>query len=143
MVHRNGHGPPAGSDPWAGGAVRPHPSEVGREDGNVRAAARFALAVAVGAVAFLVVAALWASTCGGAAGLDTAACGPVQRTLLALGSPVVLLIGGLWAFGRTYQTWRRNETWWGWQGAGWFLFSMMMLVLVMGLPAIAGPAILG
>jgi hypothetical protein len=34
---------------------------------------------------------------------DTVACGPVQRTLLAIGAPVILFIGGLWSFLRTYQ----------------------------------------
>lgn len=138
MVHWIGH-----RQDTRAAVVRPHPSEVGREDKHVRDAVRFALLVAVSAATFLVVAALWVSTCHGTAGLDTAACGPVQRTLLGLGAPLVLLFGGLWAFGRTYQTWRRNETWWGWQGAGWFLLSLMMLTLTMGLPAIAGPALLG
>jgi hypothetical protein len=123
--------------------VRPHPSDVGRDDRNVRDAARFAVLAAVGALAFLVVAALWVSTCHGTAGLDTVACGPVQRTLLSLGAPVILLFAGLWAFRRTYQTWRRNETWWGWQGAGWLLLTLMLLTLTMSMPAIAGPGLLG
>lgn len=123
--------------------VHAHPSEAGRDDSHVREAARFAVLVAVLAMLFLVVASLWVSTCDGTAGLDTAACGPVQRTLLGLGSPTALLIGGVWAFVRTYQVWRRNQTWWGWQGAGWFLLSAMMLVLTTSLPAIAGPSILG
>ena len=62
--------------------------------------------VVVGAlsVGFLVTAALWVSTCNGATA-DTAACGVPQRTMLAIGAPVILLIGGLRAFVRTYQTW--------------------------------------
>ena len=56
---------------------------------------------------------------------DTMACGAPQRALLAVGAPVILLIGGLRAFFRTYQTWRRQETWWAWQGAGWFLLTLM------------------
>ena len=67
----------------------------------------------------------------------------MQRTLLALGAPVILLIGGLWAFVRTYQLWRERGTWWAWQGAGWFLLILMLLALTMGLPIIAGPAIGG
>jgi hypothetical protein len=67
----------------------------------------------------------------------------VHRTLLALGAPVILFIGGLWAFVRTYQLWWERGTWWAWQGAGWFLLILMLLALTMGLPIIAGPAIGG
>ncbi len=116
---------------------------LGHEDDNVRAAIRFAVITAVVAVGFLVTAALWVSTCSGATDIDTAACGPVQRTLLALGSPIILLIGGIWAFVRTYRVWREEGTWWAWQGAGWFLFTLMLLVLTMGLVPLAGPALGG
>ena len=53
------------------------------------------------------------------------------------------MIGGLRAFVRTYQTWRKHETWWAWQGAGWFLMTLMLLVLTMSMPALAGPAVFG
>jgi hypothetical protein len=104
---------------------------------DVRHAVRFSVGVAVGAVAFLVFAALWVSTCGGATA-DTVACGTAQRTLLALGAPAILLVGGVWAFVRTYQVWRQGGTWWPWQGAGWFLLIAMLLMLTMSLPPIAG-----
>ena len=117
--------------------------ELGREDDNVRAAIRFALLTAVAAIAFLVVAALWVSTCDGPTAIDTAACGTVERTLLALGSPMILLIGGLWAFVRTYRVWRDHGIWWAWQGAGWFLFTLMLVVLTMALPTLAGPVLGG
>lgn len=107
------------------------------DDAHVREAIRFGLGVAVLAAAFLVVAVVWVSTCDGST-VDTAACGTPQRMLLALGAPVILLIGGLRAFFRTYQTWKRQETWWAWQGAGWFLMTLMLLVLTMSLPALAG-----
>jgi hypothetical protein len=113
-----------------------------RNDDAVREAVRFGLVVAVLGVAFLVVAAAWVSTCDGATA-DTAACGVPQRALLSVGAPVILLIGGLRAFVRTFQTWRNNGTWWPWQGAGWFLFTLMLLVLTMSMPALAGPALLG
>jgi hypothetical protein len=117
-------------------------NDVRHDDANVREAVRFGLVVAVLAVGFLVTAALWVSTCGGATA-DTAACGVPQRALLAIGAPAILLIGGLRAFLRTYQTWRNREPWWAWQGAGWFLFTMMLLVLTMSMPALAGPALFG
>jgi hypothetical protein len=119
-----------------------NPNDFRQNDINVRAAVRFAVVVAVLALGFLVIAALWVSTCDGATA-DTAACGVLQRTLLAVGAPVILLIGGLRAFVRTYQTWRNHETWWAWQGAGWFLFTLMLLVLTMSTPALAGPAMFG
>ena len=119
-----------------------NPNDLRHDDANVREAVRFGLVVAVLGVAFLVVAAVWISTCDGATA-DTVACGAPQRTLLALGAPVILLIGGLRAFVRTYQTWKRHETLWAWQGAGWFLMTLMLLVLTMSLPTLAGPALGG
>ncbi|MCW2685580.1 MAG: hypothetical protein JWR37_470 [Mycobacterium sp.] len=119
-----------------------NPHDLRHDDAEVRGAVRFGLLVAVGAVLFVVVAAVWVSTCHGATA-DTVACGAPQRTLLALGAPIILLIGGLRAFVRTYQVWRQHGTWWAWQGAGWFLFTLMLLVLTMSLPALAGPALGG
>jgi hypothetical protein len=113
---------------------------LGREDGDVRAAVRFAVLGSVAGIGFLVVAAIWISTCG-AGDVDTAACGVAQRTLLGLGSPAILLGSAIWAFVRTYRVWREERTWWGWQGAGWFLLTLMMLTLTMGFPTLAGTAI--
>lgn len=110
------------------------------DDAEVRAAARFALTVAVAGVGFLVVAAVLVGACHGATA-DSAACGPPQRLALALGAPVILMVGGLRAFLRTYQTWKQHQTWWAWQGAGWFLMLLMLLTLTMGLPAMAGPVL--
>lgn len=116
----------------------PRRDEPGREDGEVHAAARFALLTAIAGTAFVAVAAFSVSNCDEAAAADTAACGALQRALLGGGGPLILLIGGIWAFGRTYRNWRRRETWWAWQGAGWFLMTLMLIALVMGLPPIAG-----
>ena len=118
------------------------PERVRQDDANVRDAVRFGAIVAAVGIAFLVTAAVWVSTCTGATA-DTVACGVPQRTLLAIGAPVILLIGGLRAFVRTYQTWRKHETWWAWQGVGWFLLTMMLLVLTMSMPPLAGPAVFG
>ena len=123
-------------------SVYHNPNDLKQDDANVRAAVRFGLVVGVLGVAFLVVAAVWVSTCDGATA-DTVACGAPQRALLSLGAPLILLIGGLRAFVRTYQTWRKHETWWAWQGAGWFLLTLMLLVLTMSMPVIAGPAVFG
>lgn len=114
----------------------PNPNDL-RHDGSVRDAVRFAAMVAILGVAFLLVAAGWVSTCSGST-VDTVACGTPQRTLLALGAPVILLVGGVWAFVRTYRAWRNEETWWAWQGAGWFLLTSMLFVLVTSLPPLIG-----
>jgi hypothetical protein len=116
---------------------------LGREDREVHAAIRFAVLAAVAGLAFVVVAAVWASTCTGAMAIDTVACGAPQRTILAFGAPVILLAAGCWAFVRTYRIWRDYGTWWAWQGAGWFLLMLMLVTLTMGAPIIAGPALAG
>lgn len=120
--------------------ARPHGDRLGQLDGDVRAAVRFGLLATVAAVCFFVVAALWLSTCP-KTGVDTAACSTPQRTVLALGAPLILLGGGLWAFLRTYRVWRVEGTWWGWHGTGWFLLTLMIVTLSMGVPAIAGPGL--
>jgi hypothetical protein len=122
--------------------VQQNLNDVPHDDAHVREAVRFGLVVAVLGVAFLVVAAAWVSTCDGAT-VDTAACGVPQRAILAIGAPAILLLGGLRAFVRTYQAWRNGETWWPWQGAGWFLFTLMLVALTMSMPALAGPALFG
>ena len=111
---------------------------LGQEDGEVHAAVRFTVLAAVAAIGFLVLAALWVSTCPGT-GVDTAACGAPQRTLLAFGGPLIALAGGLWAFLRTYRVWKAQGTWWAWQGAGWFLLTLMVVMVAMGVAPIAGP----
>ncbi|WP_204803997.1 hypothetical protein [Mycobacterium riyadhense] len=113
---------------------------LGREDSEVRAAIRFAVLAMIAGVGFVILAALWVSTCPGAS-VDTVACGPPQRTVLALGGPLILLIAGLWAFLRTYRVWRDGGTWWGWHGAGWFLLTLMMLTTAMGVAPIASPTL--
>ncbi|WP_030166224.1 MULTISPECIES: hypothetical protein [Actinomycetes] len=47
----------------------------------------------------------------------------------AVGTPAILLLGGLGAFFQTYRVWKRRGGWPVWQGAGWFLFVLMLLTL--------------
>jgi hypothetical protein len=115
---------------------------LGQDDGEVRAAIRFAVVAAIVGVGFVMMAAAWVSTCSGLSA-DTVACGPPERTMLAFGGPVILLAAGLWAFVRTYRVWRDEGTWWGWHGAGWFLLTLMVVTLSMGVPTIAGSALVG
>jgi hypothetical protein len=87
-----------------------------------------ALAVLLGALA-------WLNGCKegtGQGALDN--CSALQRNTLAIGPAVVLFVGGAWAFVRTYQEWRERAGWWIWQGAGWFLLVLMMVVLTMTVP---------
>lgn len=114
---------------------QPRDDRLGQQDGDVRAAARFAAVAAAAGVGFFILAALWVGSCDGAA---AAGCGIAQRRALAFGGPGILLGGGLWAFLRTYRVWRDNGTWWGWHGAGWFLLTLMLLVLIVGVPVVAG-----
>ncbi|QIS11835.1 hypothetical protein [Nocardia arthritidis] len=62
--------------------------------------------------------------------------GPAQ-TAVVFGPAVVLLLGGIGAFVQTYLAWRRREGWPIWQGAGWFLFTLMLVYLGIGGGALA------
>ncbi|BBX65596.1 hypothetical protein MSAS_47700 [Mycobacterium saskatchewanense] len=113
---------------------------LGHDDREVHAAIRFAVLAAAAGLGFLVMAALWVSTCPGTT-VDTVACGAPQRTLLACGGPLILLVAGLWAFLRTYRVWKAAGTWWAWHGAGWFLFTLMVVTVSLGVSRIAGPVL--
>lgn len=115
---------------------------LGQVDNDVHHAIRYAVLSAAAGIGFLIVAALWDSTCQGAMSRDTAACGAPQLTVLAFGAPLILLAAGVWAFVRTYRVWRDEGTWWAWQGAGWLLMVLMFVTLTMGAP-IAGPVLAG
>lgn len=125
-----------------GGRQSPGPGgdRLGQDDAEVRAAVRFVLQVIVASLAFVVVAAVWVRGCGSGP-VETVACGLPYRTVLALGAPVILTGGGLWAFWRTYLVWRARGTWWGWQGAGWVLFSLMIFMMIAVAPPIVGTAL--
>jgi hypothetical protein len=95
-------------------------------------AARFAAVVVVVALVALGLALWWVSGCKTAAGADQLAnCGRLQRNTLAIGAPLILFLGGVGAFVRTIQIWRASGRWWIWQGAGWFLLALMLVVLTM------------
>ena len=119
---------------------QPRGDRLGQDDGEVRAAVRFAVVAAAAGLVFLIVAASWVSGCG-ETNVDTVACGRAQRMLLALGGPLILMVAGLWAFWRTCRVWRRDGVWWAWHGAGWFLLTLMIVALAMGAPPIAGPVL--
>ncbi|MDD7813342.1 hypothetical protein PP713_12295 [Mycobacterium sp. CSUR Q5927] len=117
---------------------RPGGDRLGQEDDEVRSAIRFAGVITAVGVAFVLLAAWWASSCDAAA--ETVACGRPCRAVLAAGGPAIFAAGGVRAFLRTYRVWRARGTWWGWQGAGWFLLSLMLLVLIMSAGPVSGTA---
>ena len=43
--------------------------------------------------------------------------------------PIFLFIGGVGAFVRTYREWKADRGWAAWQGAGWFLMTLMLVTL--------------
>lgn len=57
---------------------------------------------------------------------------------LAIAVPTTLFLGGVIAFVKAYRVWRAEGTWVIWQGAGWFLLTLMLICL-----SIPGAAILG
>lgn len=111
---------------------------LGRIDNDVRQAGRYLLLWGVVGTALLVLVAFWLRGCGPLAEANTAACGKPERITLALVPPVVLFGAAVGAFVRTFRLWKVERTWWGWQGAGWFLLTLMVLVVTTGLPALAG-----
>ena len=62
----------------------------------------------------------------------------VDRTnpLLAASVPAVCFLGGTGALARGYRVYRAGGTWPIWQGAAWFLFTVMLLGLTMPMFAI-------
>ena len=52
------------------------------------------------------------------------------RSLIAgLLVPLILFIGGIGAFVKTYRVWRAEGPWPTWQAAGWILLMLIMLGL--------------
>ena len=49
--------------------------------------------------------------------------------LLASTVPAILFLGGVGALVRAYRAWRVGGTWPIWQGAGWFLLTLMLVCL--------------
>ena len=116
--------------------MEPDTSDRRRDRATFASAAKFAGIVVAVALLVLIASLAWLSGCKSGAGPGALAdCSAIQRNTLAIGPPLVLLIGGLGAFGRTYQVWRARGGWWIWQGAGWFLLVLMLVVLMMTVPA--------
>ncbi|MFZ0832819.1 MAG: hypothetical protein WAM92_07000 [Mycobacterium sp.] len=99
------------------------------------AAAKFVGVFVASALLVLLAATAWLSGCKtgiGEGALES--CSALRRNTLAIGPAAVLFAGGVWAFVRTIQEWRALRGWWIWQGAGWFLLVLMLVVLSMTMP---------
>ena len=53
--------------------------------------------------------------------------------------PAVLFAGGVGAFVKTYRVWKEEGAWPAWQGAGWFLLTLMLVCLSIPGAAIYAP----
>lgn len=107
---------------------------VGFEGSEVREALRAGLSIAVGALVFYVLASTWVSTCTGSIA-DAAGCGAPQRAMLMLGTPAILLAGGLWSLMRGFRL-SRDQT--AWFVTGSVLLGLMVLSVVISLPSLPG-----
>jgi hypothetical protein len=65
------------------------------------------------------------------AGIVFAVYGLTARDSVVVASlvPATLLAGGVGAFVKTYREWKAQGAWPAWQGAGWFLLTLMLVCL--------------
>ena len=115
--------------------MSPDTSNPQRDRATFAAAVKFVAAFVAVALVILLGSMAWMSGCKtgtGQGALDN--CTALQRNTLAVGPAVVLFVGGAWAFVRTFRVWRARGGWWIWQGAGWFLLVLMLVVLAMTAP---------
>lgn len=106
-------------------------------EADVRDAIRTGLGFAVVGLLFLFVADVWIGTCTGSL-TQAAGCGVPQKAMLALGSPAILLVGGVWSLARSFRAKQGQMAWWAWQGAGWALLALTVLCAVLSLPSLPG-----
>ncbi|MDA2894673.1 hypothetical protein PDG61_27440 [Mycolicibacterium sp. BiH015] len=104
---------------------------------EVRDAIRTGLGFAVAGLLFLFVADMWIGTCTGSLA-QAAGCGVPQKAMLALGSPALMLIGGVWSLMRAFRVKHGQPAWWAWQGAGWALLVLTVICAVLSLPSLPG-----
>jgi hypothetical protein len=91
----------------------------------------FSTAIVALALATFVATIIWMGQCSVSVQAGEGLCARHGTPLIALAAPGVLLLGGTIAFVQTYRVWRRRESWWIWQGAGWFLLLLMVVTLML------------
>jgi len=76
-------------------------------------------------------AALYVGAVVAAAGVVFAVYATTWRESVVVASmvPATLLAGGIGAFVKTYRVWKEEGAWPAWQGAGWFLLTLMLVCL--------------
>ncbi|MFB7723382.1 hypothetical protein [Nocardia sp. NPDC056100] len=104
-----------------------------RHPRTFRRAARYVLIVLALAAVVGAGATVWAAARERCLDADTMLCDSASKLAVGLGPGLVLLFGGIGAFVLTLREWRAGGAWPIWQGAGWFLFTLMVAYL-----AIAG-----
>lgn len=102
------------------------------EDGTFRRAAIYVLGVVAVAGIVAVLAYSWADRRESCAEAEVVLCDTPSVLAVVLAPALVLLAGGIGAFVRTYLVWREGGSWPIWQGAGWFLFILMVGYLSIG-----------
>ncbi|MEV6772396.1 hypothetical protein AB0N05_27560 [Nocardia sp. NPDC051030] len=60
---------------------------------------------------------------------DTMMCDTAAKLVVGLVPGGILLLGGLGAFVLAFRYWKSGRVWTIWQGAGWFLFTLMVVWL--------------
>lgn len=103
-----------------------------------RKAVRFCLAVLALAAVVIGLTLAWAFTQRGDQCTDAefAVCASPDRYILAMVPTAILLGGGIVAFVRSYRLYRAGGAWPIWQGAGWFLFVLMLFYMGVSAPAL-------
>jgi hypothetical protein len=106
----------------------------------LRQAAWYAGAVIALALLVMFGVVVWATVFGGesCADADFAVCTDPARQILTFGPVLILLLGGLGAFVRTYQVWKAGGRWPIWHGAGWVLLVLMVMYAGVSVGALAG-----
>ncbi|MEU0543851.1 hypothetical protein [Nocardia sp. NPDC005978] len=105
------------------------------DPGALRRAARYVIGVLIVAAVAAVIVFVWAAARNQCLEADTMLCDSTARVIVGLVPGGVLLAGGVGAFVITIREWAAGRTWPIWQGAGWFLLTLMVAYL-----SIAGSA---
>ncbi|MEV5646689.1 hypothetical protein AB0L57_00430 [Nocardia sp. NPDC052254] len=94
-----------------------------------RRAAIYVAAVLVATAVVAGIAVGWAGRRPQCADADRVTCDTASTLVVGLVPGIILLLGGIGAFVVTFRHWRGGQPWPVWQGAGWFLFVVMVVYL--------------
>ncbi|WP_067570376.1 hypothetical protein [Nocardia acidivorans] len=100
-----------------------------RNPPTFRRAARYVVVVLILTAIVAALALVWAASRQQCSNSDVVLCDTASKLMVGLGPALVLLFGGIGAFVITFREWRAGRNWPIWQGAGWFLFTLMIVYL--------------